>query len=151
MATLSTVVYLIVIVLPFVVAVIVSRMVRSHRSLQWSIGVPFAVVVILSLILGRQVISTLADRLGAGAFQYAPTLFSNLLFSVTGGLWAWFRILASHRGRFVCRIADWVALHRKLFTIIAALWSPDGRCWEAKLLRNPRSGCRASCSQAAGG
>lgn len=121
MATLSTVGYLVAAVLPIAAILIVARTVWTHRSLRWPVGVPFAIVVVLVLLLGHELITSVVDRLGAGALRYAPTLLSSLLFLIVGGLWLWIAVIACRSVGPALRVDVWITRHRRLFTVIAAL------------------------------
>ncbi|MFD2026501.1 hypothetical protein [Promicromonospora aerolata] len=117
---LSTVGYLVALLMPVAVVVMLVQLVRRYRVARWVVGIPGLVALVVGIIAGRDAIAGIFTGLVAGFAGQGATILVTLLILVLGTLWAMVGAQALSGMSAMNRATAWVVRHRRAITIVAA-------------------------------
>jgi hypothetical protein len=117
---LSTMGYLVALLMPAAVVVMLVQLVRRYRVARWTVGVPGLLALAVGVIVGRDAISGTITGLVAGFAGHGTTILITLLILALGTLWAMAGAQALSGMSAMDRATAWVLRHRRAITIVAA-------------------------------
>ncbi|MEU4364329.1 hypothetical protein [Promicromonospora sp. NPDC023987] len=117
---LSTMGYLVALLMPVAVVVMLVQVVRRYRVARWTVGIPGLVAIVVGVIVGRDAITGTITGLVAGFASQGAAILVTLLILTLGTLWATVGAQALSGMSAMDRATAWVVRHRRAITIVAA-------------------------------